>query len=97
MKLPQALSMAATHKLTVLLPIKMGFFLIVRSTKGPYSKPSINAELMNKYQINGFNMFECNVVEVNLKSRKVIKEVQEKWLQWAVTESDINNPFYLVM
>ncbi|WP_351122685.1 hypothetical protein [Shewanella sp. T24-MNA-CIBAN-0130] len=97
MNLPQALSMSASHKLTVLLPVKMGFFLIIRTTKSLYSKPSISRRLMEKYQINGLDTFECNIVEVDANGRKIIKEIQKDWLQWAVTENDINNPNFLVM
>lgn len=97
MNLPQALAMAASHKLTILLPVKMGFFITIRNAQDFYAKPSINEELMNKYQINGLDTFECNIVEIDLKGKKAIKEIQKNWLQWAVTEEDINNPNFLVM
>lgn len=97
MKLPQALAMAASHKLTILLPVKMGFFITIRNAQSFYANPSINAELMNKYQINGLDTFECNVVEVDSNGKKAIKEIQKNWLQWAVTEKDINNQNFLVM
>jgi hypothetical protein len=97
MKLPQALSMAAINNMTILLPVKMGFFVIIRSAKKRYSKPSIHAGLMDKYQINGMDTFECNVVEIDMRGRKIIKEIQKNWIQWAVCEADINNPHFLVM
>ncbi|AHN84861.1 hypothetical protein Phi2_0052 [Vibrio phage phi 2] len=90
MRLAKALRIITQLDCELLIPVKIGFFVMVRPSAENYASLSISSHIAEKYGVSDLCLnYEANVVEVDFTgSKKQIKTIQPNWLQWSVSESD---------
>lgn len=98
MKFKDALLAAKLLNASVLLPVKMGFFIKVRVAQDVYAAPSIPADLVEKYDLGAVaENYECNIFEIDMTTNKQIAAIQDRWIQWSVKESDIHRDSFMLL
>lgn len=99
MKLKKALEVAnSTPDAKLLIPVKMGFFVMVRpASSSSFPTPSIPEHLKAHRPWLPDTDFECRPVEVTCDGWRPLKEVQGRWIQWAVDEKDLERDTFMVV
>lgn len=98
MKLKEALEIMSQGGSSLLIPVKMGFFIMIRPVEpGSFKTPSVPASVRQDKDWLPECDFECRPVEVTADGWRSLKELQENWVQWGVDAHDLDRDTYMVV
>ncbi|EDM47777.1 hypothetical protein [Marinobacter algicola] len=98
MNLEEALEVISGNGSKLLIPVKMGFFIMIRPVEpGSFTKPSVPSELREGNDWLPSCDFECRLVEVTSEGWRPLEKLQGKWVQWGVEPNDINRDTFMVV
>ena len=98
MNLNTALKVMHESGSKLLIPVRMGFFVMIRPVEpGSFDSPSIPDALRKHNDWLPKCDFVCMPVEVSAEGWREVSEVQGRWVQWALEEADIKRDTFMVV
>ena len=98
MNLNKALEVMHVNGSKLLIPVKMGFFIMIRPVEpGSFSTPSIPDALRKHNDWLPKCDFECRPVEVTAEGWRPVGELQDHWVQWGLDANDIKRDTFMVV